>query len=187
MSRTKTYLSPEQQCRKTLELAIEWVEGFRPLFCVRPDYYENLFLWCDTWNETKRKAQALIDGRSNKRFAGSYSQTLNFIWFDETFVFGDTWKIGITRRNTRHFLKGDLVLVTFTNGMDRHPVWSVTSKGKELVNYYVETNRLGGDFGLIDLIGCPKDLIGKPLTDLAALDVLLSIRAKNRPPMIKYV
>jgi hypothetical protein len=66
-----------------------------------------------------------------------------FLW--QSSNFSASWWIGRLRRPTRLFLAGDLVLGCWMNGGgERQPVWSRSSRGYDVVNYYVQYARYRG-------------------------------------------
>jgi hypothetical protein len=71
-----------------------------------------------------------------------WARTLH-LW--EVSNFSGTWWIGRLRRPTRLFLAGDLVLGTWMNGGgERQPVWGRSSRGFDVVHYYVQYARYQG-------------------------------------------
>jgi hypothetical protein len=84
---------------------------------------------------------------------------------NESWTFGDTWMPGIVRWSDKHFIKGDLVLVLFENGTERHPVWCVTSKGRRISGYHCDTSRWGTTGTIIELHEVPGELVGLQLAD----------------------
>lgn len=113
---------------------------------------------------------------NTRKYPGSYLDFLGGLDQQETWVLDDPWLLGIASWSDKHLVKGDLVLLIFGNGTDRHPIWSVTSKGHRLNGYYYSTTRC--DFrAMIELIEIPAEYVGQQPTEPDAQLFISSLRA----------
>ena len=163
--RKKTYPSPREQWLKCVELADNWVKSVQadanlcpPLPGTHTDE------WSTRWDEYRALLHTKLRADTKKTNVELYTSR---VWFaahkdwKRSWVLTDPWYPGIALYNTRHFVKGDFVLLEYTNGLDRHPVWSCTSKGHRLDGYYCETNRSQAS-GLISIIAPASERVGRP-------------------------
>ena len=178
----KTLLSPTQQWQRSVELVLDWMASVRPAISELAKVYE-LFFVDDTWQVRERKIQALFDSVQEQYFASSRRTDFNHQFnhlaaqCNETWALGETWFPAIAQWNDRHLCKGDLVLVMFWNGRERHPVWCISSKGHRLAGYYYDTDRLEAKGTILRLLDVPGQLVGAQLVDPNAEMFFLNLRA----------
>jgi hypothetical protein len=180
----KTYLSPSQQTRNTLALAEEWARGAMPAVQAVKD------LWDTYVRLNYRPLQFIAEGYeeihrcmlagSRRKHVHSYLDFLSGRG-GESWTLGDTWIPGIVRWSDKRLVKGDLVLVLFANGTERHPIWCVTSKGRRISGYHYDTSRGGTTGTIIELHGVPGELVGLQLADPDAQMYCNTLRTGNGP------
>jgi len=167
--RNKTYKSPTDQCLSTLELAQEWVRQIDPFIRMLPTSLETNYDKT-AWD----KAAEAVNQQKSVRFKKSILNQLEHFWGGQEFKWG-IWEIGRACKNTKHLISGDIVLILMNNGTDRLPIFCASTKGKNIVGYYFETNRLGFDSD-IEILGRPGKLTGKELTHPDARAYMLKLR-----------
>jgi len=181
---TKTYLSPSRQARNTLALADEWARGAMPVIKAVKE------LWDRHSSLGYRPSRFIEDGYDEihqRLLAGSRrKQVRSYLDFlsscaNESWAFGDTWVPGLVRWSDKRLVKGDLVLVLFENGTERHPVWCVTTKGRRVSGYYCDTNRSGATGTIIELHEVPGELVGLQLADPDPQMYCNTLRTGNSP------
>jgi hypothetical protein len=92
----------------------------------------------------------------------------------------DLW-LGQIVQHHRYFLRGDLVFIRISNGAaERQPVWSVSSKGYQVRDYYIQYARYSGserfDAGPLRFVRLPVHLEGCTPNDPAAKTQMLQLR-----------
>ena len=181
MARNKTYLSQYDQCQRTIELAQEWSSGLIPFIRMLPEERDER-----AWKKADVCIKKEMEARECIKYRKSYEKFLGFFWGDESFEIGSTWAAGIAKYNSKFFIKDDLVLILLSNGTDRQPVWSVSTKGKCVTGYYFDTSRSGFK-GEVEYIGFPGELAGKQLTHPDALAFMQNLRAGKGPQSGRHV
>lgn len=178
----KTYLSPCQQTRNTLALADAWARGAVPAIKAVQD------VWNSYWSLKRPPNRFIAEGYEEihqRLLAGSRRKHIHsYLCFlsgcaHESWTFGDTWVPGLVQWTDKHFVKGDLVLVLFGNGTERHPVWCVSSKGRRISGYYCDTSRWGTTGTIIELHEVPGELVGLQLADPAPQMYCNTLRTGN--------
>lgn len=176
----KTLLTPTQQWRKSVSLTNDWVEHIRPALVELAKVYE---IREDSWEKDRRLMDELYRSVAERWFRQSKRSNLHGYLshlaasHNESWSVGRTWMPGVAQWNDRHLLKGDIVLVDFTNGRERHPVTTVTSKGHRIVGKYYDTDRLGARGTIIRIVDVPAELVGRQLADPDVEEFVLNLRA----------
>jgi hypothetical protein len=164
--------SPEGQWMRTVDLTQRWLRSVDRLIAEMPRYWEDLdFEALDAYRKKIFGDPMPIEVRWKANILASLSQDYPNHW-----RLDDQWKLGIFTKTAARWQRGDVALVLLTNGMDRHPIWCVSSKGKRLAGLYTYTDRLGFKAPL-KLVECPDELVGKQPTDPAAQEFVISLRA----------
>ena len=163
--RQKTYLPPRQQWLKCAEIADRWASAVQADANDCPRYPGTIADgWFDLWKEYEKD---LYERHRPGSCKTDWALYVYWVWFtvlsegNINWTLFNPWRAGIVLYNTRHFVKGDFVLLDYIGRNDRHPVWSVTSKGHRLNGYYCETNRWKPS-GLISIISSKSERIGFP-------------------------
>ena len=175
MPRKKTYLSKDEQCLKTIQLANEWIQEINPYIKMLPKFLSENYD-AKSWD----RACEAIDKSAKPRFKSSMKSLMGSFWGDDAFEIGN-WKVGVANKNTKHMIKNDIVLVLMHNGTDRLPIFTVSAKGRRLAGYFSETDRLGLS-RTIRLFEFPDELIDEELSHPDAQAFMLKLRADMCPP-----
>lgn len=165
----KTYLDPATQWQKTVLLAQAWLQRHAQAIAAIPDYSED-------WSYQHNRYMALYF-KDPKAMRSHWAADI--FWSFKHYphrTLGNPWQLAIANRNTANLRQGDCALLLLTNGVARHPIWCVSSKGRRLAAYYVFTDRLGGK-GVMNLIEWPDELVGRAPTDPTALAFVVGLRA----------
>ena len=176
----KTWLTPDEQWRRTVALAEAYASAVSELLSDAPPYpgdgHGHFSDWVGFFRDVKVAWAA--DPRA-ARFAelGGYDGVE--IFQRSTWRIGDPWRIARIRRTHLLFAVGDVVLVAITNGQRRQPVWGVTSRGYPVRGYHLETDRDGRERGAMVSFprGFPSEPVGRRLADPGAQRYVEGLRA----------
>lgn len=158
----------ENQWIRTVSLAEDWLKRHAESIGELPHY-------SDRWRED-------LDGYLCRHFKAKDAlrtsrlvHILEIVRNSASWTIGELWQLGQIARNTRQFMEGDLVLLMLTNGVDRHPIWTYSSRRRNIAGVYVDTDRLGYS-GTVHHLEWPDELVGLQPTDPAVRQYVMGLR-----------
>lgn len=158
----------ENQWTRTASLAEDWLKRHAESIGEIPHY-------SDRW-------RGELDSYLGRHFKEKYSlRTSRLVHIFEavrcsvSWTIGELWQLGQVTRNTRQFMEGDLVLLILTNGVDRHPIWTYSSRRRNIAGVYADTDRLGYS-GTVHHLEWPDELVGLQPTDPAVRQYVMGLR-----------
>jgi hypothetical protein len=120
---------------------------------------ETLPRYSDNWvNEHKRYLEKYFKSPTSLE-THSLTHILGCVRNLSRRTIGDLWQLGRVTRNTNNLVAGDFVLLVLTNGVDRHPIWTYSSRGRSISGLFVHADRLR-KCGIVELLGWPDELVG---------------------------
>ena len=109
-----------------------------------------------------------------ERWDRTVALALKDYWVTPADIAPEDWDVGRVTVHTRHFLRGDLVLVFYTNGQaERAPVTGYSGRGHSVTRLYMQYQRFSRSFpddtfaeqphsGTIRVLERPAELRGSP-------------------------
>jgi hypothetical protein len=156
----RRHISYEEQWTKTASLAERWLARYAEEIDALPRNSDN-------WYEQQKSYLAKYFKSPTSLETSWRVDILESVANCSFGTIGGLWQLGRVTRNTNYLVAGDFVLLTLTNGMDRHPIWTYSSRGRSISGLFAHTDRLR-KCGIVQLLQWPDELVGLQPTDPGA-------------------